>query len=234
MKGDTFTSTPRRRKKARVNRTREESTAGANNVTSNQTTLDESGISNQQNSRVIPVHTQHAASTTMTSTTSLFSQRTTLGGNNSRSSTERGVATAQVVFSTCQSLHPGQHIVNRAISSNNTMTEGIAPVAGFHPRSEVNTVTMVNTLLAAPTPHRSTQENAALGQNHTFHHIQQSNRAPPQAIPTNPHFNAVHTGSDSQQNVPLPALAATRDLLHSQGTSPLQYTGMAGGLPLPQ
>ena len=91
MQSDTFTSTPRRRKKPRANRTREELTAGANNMTINQTMLDESAISNQQNSRiVIPIHTQLAASTTTTSTTSLFSQRTTLGGTGSRSPTDRG------------------------------------------------------------------------------------------------------------------------------------------------
>ena len=85
-----------------------------------------------------------------------------------------------------------------------------------------------------PTAHRSTQDSAVLGQNYTLQQAQQSNSVPPQAVATNPHLNAIHTASASQQNVLLPAPPATRDMLHLQGTSPLQCTGMIGGLPLPQ
>ena len=116
MQGDTFTSTPRRRKKANTNRLRGGgggggSIAGASNVTGNLTILDESAISNQQNSHVVvPVQTQHVASTTTTTMTSLIRAEVPL---------TRGGAATQVIFSTCQMLHPGQHTATRAVGSNN-------------------------------------------------------------------------------------------------------------------
>ena len=85
---------------------------GAGNITDTQTTFEESATSLHHNSRVvIPVHTQHTTRTTSVTTTSLFSQKNPLLPQQ-----VRGTATStqtQVVFSTCQSIHPGQHVANR-------------------------------------------------------------------------------------------------------------------------
>ena len=88
MQRDTFTSTPRRRKRVCTSRTGRNSVMGTSNLTGNQSTLDDSAISSQQNPRVsVPVHTQHVVNTTITTTTSLFSQRNPLLGNQIRGPT---------------------------------------------------------------------------------------------------------------------------------------------------
>ena len=78
LQNDTFTSTPRKRKKPRTRGKRRENSmmGGAGNITDNQTTFEESATSLHHNSRVvIPVHTQHTTRTTSVTTTSLFSQK---------------------------------------------------------------------------------------------------------------------------------------------------------------
>ena len=114
LQTDTFTSTPRKRKKARTRGRRGENSTmgGARNVTENQTTFEESITLLHHNSRVVvPVHTQHTTRTTSVTTTSLFSQRNPLPPQQIRGT---GTNTqTQVVFSTCQNRHPGQHVANR-------------------------------------------------------------------------------------------------------------------------
>ena len=114
------TSTPRRRKRVCTGRTRENSVMVSTNVTGNQSTLDESTMSNQPNLRVsVPVHTQHVVHTTVTTTTSSNSQRNPLQIGQIRGPQDRGGANTQVVFSTCQILHPGQHTAIRAATNDN-------------------------------------------------------------------------------------------------------------------
>ena len=82
LQTDTFTSTPRKRKKPRTRakkRGGDSIMGGAANITDNQTTFEESVTSLHHNSRVVvPVHTQHTTRTTLVTTTSLFSQRNPL------------------------------------------------------------------------------------------------------------------------------------------------------------
>ena len=123
LQTDTFTSTPRKRKKAKTRGRRGENSmiGGPGNVTDNQTTFEESAASLHHNSRVvIPVHTQHTTRTTSVTTTSLFSQNNPLVPQQIR-----GTGTSnqtQVVFSTCQSMHPGQHVANRLPVSQGQVT----------------------------------------------------------------------------------------------------------------
>ena len=112
LQTDTFTSTPRKRKKPKTRGKRGENSMIRGDITDNQTTFEESVASLHHNSRVaIPVHTQHTTRTTSVTTTSLFSQRNPLVPQQIRGTGTSGIT--QVVFSTCQSMHPGQHVANR-------------------------------------------------------------------------------------------------------------------------
>ena len=114
LQTDTFTSTPRKRKKPKTRGKRGENSkiGGAGNITDNQTTFEESVASLHHNSRVvIPVHTQHTTRTTSVTTTSLFLQKNPLVPQQIRGTGTSSLT--QVVFSTCQSMHPGQHVANR-------------------------------------------------------------------------------------------------------------------------
>ena len=111
---DTFTSTPRKRKKPRTGGKKGENPTmgGAGNMTDNQTTFEESVITLHHTSRVVvPVHTQYSTRITSVTTTSLFSQRNPLLPQQIRGSCTN--SQTQVVFSTCQSMDPGQHVANR-------------------------------------------------------------------------------------------------------------------------
>ena len=118
LQADTFTSTPRRRKKAKTGgrRGEEGNTGGPVNITDNHSTLDESIASFVHTSRVsIPVHTQHLTRTTSVTTTSLFSQRNPSLLQQGRPPTT--CTQTQVVFSSCQTSHPGQHVPVRVMGN---------------------------------------------------------------------------------------------------------------------
>ena len=126
LQADTFTSTPRKRKKQRTGAQKgENSVMGRSvNVTGNNSTIDESVILHRQASRVvIPVHTQQTTCTTATATSSLFTSRNPIVSQQVRIPTT--YTQTQVVFSTCQTLHPGQHAPNRyAIGRDQTRLQG--------------------------------------------------------------------------------------------------------------
>ena len=112
---DTVTSTPRKRKKSKGRSRKGENSVIRGNIdlTDTQTTFDDSVVHTSHHSRLaIPVHTQHSTSTTSVTTTSLFSQRNPIAVQQNRVPFTH--AETQVVFSTCHSLHPGQHIASGA------------------------------------------------------------------------------------------------------------------------
>ena len=124
LHADTVTSTPKKRKKSKGrSRKGEDSVIRSNiNLTDTQTTFDDSVAHTSQHSRVaIPVHTQHCTSTTSVTTTSLFSQRNPTAVQQNRVPFTR--SQTQVVFSTCHSLHPGQHIAS-GVGSLNVVSSG--------------------------------------------------------------------------------------------------------------
>ena len=71
-------------------------------------------------------------------------------------------------------------------------------------------------------------------QNHTISQMEQNNRITSLFAVANSQFDAVHAVGASQRNILLPTPPVSRETLHSQGTAPEHYTGMTGGLPLPQ
>ena len=165
VKGDTFTSTPRRRKKARTGRARENSVMVNSNITGNQSTLDESTMSNQQNHNTsVPVHTKQVVHTTVTTTTSLFSQRNLLQIGQTRGLQDRGGTSTQVVFSTCKTLHPGQHTAIRATSSDNTHVITTVPTS-VAPTGQVATMATINSHQTVGALHGNVPPNTATGQN---------------------------------------------------------------------
>ena len=109
LQGETFTSTPRKRKRARAGGHGEDNSLFA---TGNRTDIQASLLESVTVSRCsggvqIPVHTH--SNTTTTTVSSLFAQ-------NSQKSSQHMVvsvsnqASTQTVFSTCQSTHQGQHV----------------------------------------------------------------------------------------------------------------------------
>ena len=129
LQADTVTSTPRKKRKSKArNRKGEESVVRATiNLTDTQTTFNDTATSALHHSHVsIPVHTQHSTSTTAVTTTSLFSQRNPIAIQQGR--VPLTSAQTQVVFSTCQSLHPGQH---RPMGMTNMVTMGSGSSMGI-------------------------------------------------------------------------------------------------------
>ena len=215
LQTDTFTSTPRRRKKARTRGKRggNSTMGGTNNVTENHTTLEESIISSQHDRVVVPVHTQHITKTTSVSTTSLFSQRNPLLSQQTRATIAN--APTQVVFSTCQSMHPGQHVANRLPTTQ-------IQIAGSGHHAQNMGGMQVGRDLMNGTPHQGhipVQGMGVQGQENTLGSVGSFN-PPEQAIPVNTYTQNTHTAvrDTNQANLHvLPGVAPTVGLSHMQG-----------------
>ena len=159
MQGNTFTSTTRRRKRVHTSRIGRNSAMGTSNLTGNQTTLDDSAISSQQNHRVsVPAHTQHVVNSTTTTTRSLEA-RTPLLGNQIRGPQNKGGADTLVVFSTCQTLHQGQYTATRTLGNSNTHIITTAPNSVVQPRDDHTAITMRTLQQAVGTTHGYAQQS---------------------------------------------------------------------------
>ena len=227
LQTDTFTSTPRKRKKARTGGRRADNSTmgGAGNMTENQTTFEESIASLQHNSRiVVPVHTQHTTRTTSVTTTSLFSQR-----NPVPSQQVRGTSTntqTQVVFSTCQNMHPGQHVANRLPISQ-------SQVAGSGQSVHHTEVRQVISEPLTIISHQGQAVNHGMGGQGHGHSLGQVRTIipPQQGQPVNTDIQYNHTMARHTNQVNshvLPGVTATGGLSHSQGGAHHQQTDPRG------
>ena len=110
LQAETFTSTPRKRKRVRAGGQADDSSlAITGNRTDVHTSLNESASVSRRPGVRIPVHTQSNINTTTTTVSSLFAQ----GGQRSSQPTTANVSQPgfiQIVFSTCQSAHQYSHV----------------------------------------------------------------------------------------------------------------------------
>ena len=150
LQTETFTSTPRKRRRGRAGQGEDSSLIVTGNRTDIQNTLDEStSIPRRTGGVRIPVHTHSITNTTTTTVSSLFTQ----GGQRSSQHTTANVShlgLTQTVFSTCQSAHQYSHI--------RTIQQG-APPSGTQGLLQCTTgpqsVRLANTRANGPTdPHR--------------------------------------------------------------------------------
>ena len=151
LQADTFTSTPRRRKRVRAAGQGEDSSLVATgNRTDIHNTLEESTSVPRRTGGVrIPVHTHSNTSTTTTTVSSLFA----LSGQRSGQYTTVNVSQlghTQTVFSTCQSAHQYSHVRTVQQGAPLLRTQGL-------PQSTIGSqsVRLANTRPNGPTdPHR--------------------------------------------------------------------------------
>ena len=187
---------------------------GAGNITDNQTTFEESATSLYHNSRVvIPVHTQHTTRTTSVTTTSLFSQRNSLlpqqirgTGTNTRT---------QVVFFTCQSMHPGQHVANR-------LSDNQSQVAGSGQSAHTSEVRQVTSEPMGSTSHHGQTIAQGIGSQGQGNSIQQirttipRQQAQPVSMYTQYNHTAIRDIHQANSHV-LPGVTPAVGLSHTQG-----------------
>ena len=206
------------------------------NITGNQSTLDESTMSNQQNPRVsVPVHTQHVVHTTTTTTISSSSQRNPLQIGQIRGPQDRGGASTQVVFSTCQILHPGQHTAIRAVTNDNIRGITAVPTAVASTGAQFTTMATTNSHQTAGALYRNIQQNAVTRQNFLVKPTEQNVGGQLNLATATPYAQAGQMGISTQQNTQvLPILPATGGIQHPQQVTQPQYHRVRGELPLPQ
>ena len=118
LQADTFTSTPRKRRRAKQGRQATDNSLFGTSNRSAGISLEESTdhLRGSESTRV-PVHTQSVASTTTTTISSLFAQANQ-GTVPNAVNVNRQPCNTQIVYSMCQPLHQGQHV--RLIQSGQT------------------------------------------------------------------------------------------------------------------
>ena len=205
------------------------------NITGNQSTLDESTISNQQNPHVtVPVHTQHVIHTTATTTTGLNSQRNPLQIGQIRGPQDRGGANTQVVFSTCRILHPDQHTAIRAVTNDNMRVITTSPTSVVPKGGQFTNMATTNSHQTAGTLHGTIQQNAVTRQNLLVNPTEHVRGQFNLAIATS-YAQAGQMGISTQQNTQvLPILPATGGMQHLQQATQPQIHRIRGELPILQ
>ena len=232
LHADTVTSTPRKRRKSKARNRRGENSVVRTtmNLTDTQTTFNDTATSALHHSRVsIPVHTQHSTSTTSVTTTSLFSQRNPIAIQQSR--VPLTSAQTQVVFSTCQSLHPGQHI---PMVTTNIMTMGSGSSTGVQSSicSQQSSAMLNSNCQSAPMITQSTQghrvptEGTSMGTGGMLG-SQTVNNIPLQNTIPQCNVNYIASGVNA-------GLSTLRGPSHGQEQIHQHQWGIPGGLPTSQ